>query len=156
MLLVLFNFISVKLEADGSNYLIWRNQFESILITSDLYDYVDGEPVQFINIDGEKGLNHEYYTSRKNNGFVMSYINATLSDRIFRSIVGCKSAREILLYLEKLILRQFFARKSLLRSQLHYIRRGNRSISDYIYEIKSISDSLAAIDHPVDDSDLVM
>ncbi|KAI3888569.1 hypothetical protein MKW92_024743 [Papaver armeniacum] len=153
------NFVSVTLREDGSNYLIWKNQFESILITTDLFEMVDGssvQPVKTIDLDGDILPNPLFIHWRKMNRFVMSCLNATLDETISRGIIGLSTARQIWVHLERLFTQQFSAKKSLLRSQLHSIKRGNKSISSYFNELKVITDSLAAIGERVDESDVVM
>lgn len=44
----------------------------------------------------------------------------------------------------------------MLRGRLQSVKRGSRSITEYLQEVKSIPDSLAAIKERVVDSDLVM
>ncbi|XP_026385018.1 uncharacterized protein LOC113280630 [Papaver somniferum] len=52
------NFVSSKL--DSTNYLVWKDQFESILITTDLCGHVTGddlEPIKEIVVDGVNTVN---------------------------------------------------------------------------------------------------
>ncbi|OVA07649.1 hypothetical protein BVC80_6731g1 [Macleaya cordata] len=77
------NFISIKL--DGSNYLLWKDQFEDILITTDLIGYVEGkikEPAKFVTIDGVESINPEYVSWRKFDRFVKSCLKATLTESV--------------------------------------------------------------------------
>jgi hypothetical protein len=43
-----------------------------------------------------------------------------------------------------------------LKEELTLIQRGNRSISEYLYMIKSLANEIALIDHPISDDDLTL
>ncbi|KAI4347817.1 hypothetical protein L6164_008598 [Bauhinia variegata] len=43
-----------------------------------------------------------------------------------------------------------------LKDKLAYTTRGSKSVSDYLHDIKSLTDELALISHPLDDVDLVI
>ncbi|XP_026428256.1 uncharacterized protein LOC113324142 [Papaver somniferum] len=114
------NFVSMKF--DGSNYLLWRDQFEGVLISTDLFGYVNGElvePPRNITVNGVETINQEW-----------------VSWRNFRT--------------------QYLAIKNMLRAQLHGIKKGNQSVVVYLQNIKTITDSFAAIGAKVSNEDLMM
>ncbi|KAI3880800.1 hypothetical protein MKX03_034701, partial [Papaver bracteatum] len=57
------------------------------------------------------------------NRFIMSCLNAIIDESISRWIIGLSSAREIWVYLERKFIQKFGAKKSLLRSQFHSIKK---------------------------------
>ncbi|KAI3943038.1 hypothetical protein MKW92_000048, partial [Papaver armeniacum] len=69
--------------------------------------------------------------------------------------LGCTTAAEVWSYLAKEFSNQFCARRSMLRGQLQTIKRGARTIAEFVQEVKSISDSLAAINEKIVESDVV-
>ncbi|KAI3935864.1 hypothetical protein MKW92_042353 [Papaver armeniacum] len=149
----------ISLKLDDTNFLIWKNQMEPILISTDLIGYVDGSitsPPEFIK-DGESEiLNPAYFKWRKWDKYVLSCLNSTFSDSLSCSVLGCTTAAEVWSYLTKEFSNQFSARRSMLRGQLQTIKRGARIVAEYVQEVKSISDSLAAINDKVGESDIVM
>ncbi|KAF8389997.1 hypothetical protein HHK36_024517 [Tetracentron sinense] len=86
-------FVSVKL--DGLNYLLWKNQIQPILILQDLFGFVDGSlpsPLLFL----ENGLpNPAFLSWKRSDNYVMSCINATLTEGILAQTVGLNSSRAI-------------------------------------------------------------
>ncbi|XP_043721002.1 uncharacterized protein LOC122668512 [Telopea speciosissima] len=87
--------------------------------------------------------------------FVRACINATLSEFLSSHILGLHSAKQVWDALAELFYQQSTARKSYLRSELHSINKGSSTITEYLHKVKSLADSLAAIDERVKDSDLV-
>lgn len=144
------NFVTSKL--DDSNYLIWKNQMESILICTDLFGFIDGSitpPSPSILVGFTEVLNPEYLKWRKWDRFVMSCLNATFTPSVSSAIIGLSTSKQVWLSLAKNFSDQFVARKNLSRNQLHSIKRSSSSMSDYLLRLKEIADSLAAINEHV-------
>ncbi|XP_026378223.1 myb-like protein I [Papaver somniferum] len=81
--------------------------------------------------------------------------DSSTQDR-YSDVLGLSTAREIWEYIETTCTTQFASRKSMLRNQLQSIRRGNRSVEEYLQQIKSITDNLASINEKVSNSDIIM
>ncbi|RZC62572.1 hypothetical protein C5167_024320 [Papaver somniferum] len=152
-----YKFCSAKLGPD--NYFIWRDQFETILISVDLFGYVDGEirePPREVIVDGSVVINPRWLYWRKVDRFVASCFKATFTDTISGDVLGLSSATEIWIYLETSFRNQFSARRNMLHNQLSGIRKGNLSILVYLQTIKTLADSLAVIGERVSEADLTM
>ncbi|XP_026432754.1 uncharacterized protein LOC113330109 [Papaver somniferum] len=151
------NFVSLKL--DNTNFILWRDQFESILITTDLYGHVNGEiqkPGERVMINGVLSLNPRWVYSRKMDKFVVSCLKATFTSAISGDVLGLTTTREIWEYLQSCFKTQYRVRKNMLRAQLFGIRKRNLHILVYLQKIKKIADSVAAIGEKVNESDLIM
>ncbi|XP_026379996.1 uncharacterized protein LOC113274813 isoform X1 [Papaver somniferum] len=151
------NFVSTKL--GPNNFLLWRDQMESILVSTDLFGYVIGdvqEPVKQIEINGVLSLNPEWLCWRKIDCFVTSCMKATFTDSVSGDVLGLSTAQEIWAYLEISFKSRFMASKSMLRNQLHNIKKGNLTFLVYLHNIKNIANSLAAIGERVNPYDLTM
>jgi hypothetical protein len=90
----IINYISIKL--DESNYLLWRSQFVPILVANDLYGYVDGSvtPLQTTikSTEGKVIPNPNFLSWRKVDQFVLSCMNATLTQGILAQTLGHSTA----------------------------------------------------------------
>ncbi|XP_026420737.1 uncharacterized protein LOC113316800 isoform X2 [Papaver somniferum] len=151
------NFVSAKL--GQNNFLLWRDQMESILVSTDLFGYVNGdivEAIKNVEVDGVLTLNPQWVIWRKIDCFVTSCMKATFIYSVSGDVLGLSTAMEIWAYLEITFRSQLMARKSMLKNQLHNIKKGNLTILVYLQNIKTIADSLAAIGEKMSDSDLVM
>lgn len=108
----------ISLKLDDSNYLIWKNQLESIFISTDLMGYVDGTiqpPPQVLKEGDTKTPNPSYLKWRKWDRYVNSRLNTTFSDSLSCFVLGCTIAAEVWSYLAKEFSNQFIARRSMLR-----------------------------------------
>ncbi|KAF3773461.1 hypothetical protein EJ110_NYTH47963 [Nymphaea thermarum] len=94
--------VSVKLNRD--NYLLWRSQLESVMISQDLMKFVDGSgeaPSEMIKRNDKDELNPEFAAWRKSDQLVLSWIKATVSEAVLGQIIRTHSAREAWVALEK-------------------------------------------------------
>ncbi|KAF7143314.1 hypothetical protein RHSIM_Rhsim05G0196600 [Rhododendron simsii] len=153
----IINYVSIRL--DETNYLLWRSQFVPILVANDLYGYVDGSispPSRTIQSSEGKNIpNAEFLSWRKTDQFVLSCINATLTQGLFAQVLGGSAAHEVWESLHSMFLEQSQARFDLLKGDIQSIQKGTSSISDYLNQLKHLADSLAALQHPVPDYELV-
>ena len=153
----IINYISIKL--DESNYLLWRSQFVPILIANDLYGYVNGSvtPPQTTikSTEGKEIPNPNFFSWCKVDQFVLSCINATLTQGILAQTLRHSTAHEVWESLHSMFLEQSQARFDLFKGDIQSIQKGTSSISKYLNRLKHIVDSLAALQHPVLDQELV-
>ncbi|KAF3792624.1 hypothetical protein EJ110_NYTH11173 [Nymphaea thermarum] len=130
-----------------SNYLTWKRQIVPFIKSHRLYGHIDGTipaPPQYIDrevkrtVVADQGggastgseIRFEYETVTENNPAYESTLATTYSQ--------VSEAR----FLQ-------------LRRQFQDIKRGTRTVLEYLNEIKSVSDQLAAIGHPISDKDKV-
>lgn len=153
----IINYVSIRL--DETNYLLWRSQFVPILVANDLYGYVDGSilppPKIKKSAEGKETSNPEFLSWRKTDQFVLSCINATLTQGILAQVLGDFTAYEVWQSLHSMFLEQSQARFDLLKGDIQSIQKGTASMSEYLNRLKHLADSLAAIQHPVPDKELV-
>ncbi|RWR76373.1 putative polyprotein [Cinnamomum micranthum f. kanehirae] len=132
------NLVSIKL--DRHNYLLWRSQFEPLLLSHDLMGFVDGSnlcPEKFAR-DNEKKLTStiapaflEWHRQDQN---LLSWIRATLSEHVLSQVIGLRTSRAAWVAIE-----QRFASLS----RAHTI------------ELKRQLQNLQKVGHLVDESDQV-
>ena len=70
-------------------------------------------------------------------------------------VLGLQSSKAISDALETLFQQQSQTRLYHLQDRLQNAKKGNKKVEDYLAEIKGIADKLAAINHPVKESELV-
>ncbi|KAF3777307.1 Retrovirus-related Pol polyprotein from transposon TNT 1-94 [Nymphaea thermarum] len=147
-----------------------------------LYGHIDGTtpaPPKYVNrevqktVVGDKGvgvsvgteISFEYETLPENNPeyevwlahdqSLVAYITSTLSEEVLGGIDDDLNALELWSTLATTYSQVSKARFLQLRRQFQDIRHGTRTVLEYLNEIKSVSDQLAAIGHPVSDKDKV-
>ncbi|KAB5537892.1 hypothetical protein DKX38_015425 [Salix brachista] len=147
--------ISVKL--DGSNYLGWVSQFLPVLRSNDLLSIVDGSkacPSKFlVDSNGQPTLtlDPKFVLWTKKDQYILSWLNATLSEIILPAVFGLNTSKEIWDLLANRFAAQNRSRITHLKRQLQNLQQGNKSCADYIQAAKSCANQLAAVGKPIDD-----
>ncbi|KAF3786359.1 hypothetical protein EJ110_NYTH25535, partial [Nymphaea thermarum] len=172
--------ISQKL--NYSNYLTWKRQIVPFIKSHRLYGHIDSTtpaPPQYIDrevkrtVVADQGggastgseIKFEYETITENNPAyevwlaqdqsLVAYITSTLSEEVLGGVDDDLTALELWSTLATTYSQVSEARFLQLRRQFQDIKRGTRTVLEYLNEIKSVSDQLAAIGHPVSDKDKV-
>ena len=144
--------VSIKLS--DTNYLIWSSQIVPVLKSHDLMGFVDGsEPCPSKSLDGS--LNPAYILWNKKDQYVLSWINATLSDKVLASVYGITSAREVWSSLANKFASQSRTRVHHLKRKLQTLHQGSMKCTDFLEKAKLVSDELAAVGKPLEDDDLM-
>jgi len=150
-------FISLKL--DSSNYLMWQSQVLPVLRSNDLLGIVDGtepSPPRFLtNEQGESIVNPEYTLWNKKDQFILSWINATLSEAVLATVYGLNTSRQVWSALASRFASQSRSRISHIKRQLQNLKQGSMTCSDFLRAAKVWADQLAAVGRPIDDEDLI-
>lgn len=90
---------------DGTNYPTWSFQCYPILQTYDLLDFVEGTKSCLAkfhpNSNGQVStdLNPAYVLWRKKDQFVMSWLNASLTNKVISTLYGLTTSRQVWLSL---------------------------------------------------------
>ncbi|KAF3776827.1 Retrovirus-related Pol polyprotein from transposon TNT 1-94 [Nymphaea thermarum] len=158
--------ISQKL--NHTNYLTWKRQIVPFIKSHRLYGHLNGTtpaPPEWImrevkNAAGQiqetvAEINPEYETWMAHDQSLVTYITSTLSEEVLAGVDDDLSALELWNVLATTYSQVSEARFLQLKRQIQDIKRGTRSVLEYIHEIKNVSDQLAIIGHPVSDKDKV-
>ncbi|KAF3771506.1 hypothetical protein EJ110_NYTH60120 [Nymphaea thermarum] len=100
-------------------------------------------------------INPEYETWMAHDQSLVAYITSTMSEEVLEDVDDDLSALELWNVLATTYSQVLEARFLQLKRQFQDIKRGTRSVLEYIHEIKNVSDQLAIIGHPVSDKDKV-
>ncbi|KAH6817574.1 hypothetical protein C2S51_001177 [Perilla frutescens var. frutescens] len=68
-------------------------------------------------------------------------------------VLGCSTAHEVWIALESAFSHSSKSRELMLKYDLQLMKKGSRSVAEYGRQFKALCDQLAAIGHPVDDTD---
>jgi transposase InsO family protein len=153
--------IFVKLNRD--NFLVWKTQLIPFLTGHDLMGYVDGSrespspTLSVVAADGTESStpNPAYQTWVQQDQLLLSTIISTLSESLISQVVGLSTSQAVWETLTRIFSSQSQARIMQIRYQLSTIKKGNLSVSDYFQKVKQLTDTLAAIDHPLQDCEII-
>uniref|UniRef100_A0A2N9H025 Retrotransposon gag domain-containing protein n=1 Tax=Fagus sylvatica TaxID=28930 RepID=A0A2N9H025_FAGSY len=79
----------------------------------------------------------------------------SLSETVLAHVVNCRTSRDVWLCLEKMFTSQSRARQMQLHHQISTLKKGDSFIADYFHKFTTLVDTLAAIEHPLSDYQLV-
>jgi hypothetical protein len=91
--------VTTKLK--GPNYMSWTTQFPPALSTHDLLGMVDGSEVcpSKYDVDAEgkltSTLNPNFLVWQKKDQFVLAWLKATLSKKVFSMVYGLNTAQQV-------------------------------------------------------------
>ncbi|PRQ31757.1 putative RNA-directed DNA polymerase [Rosa chinensis] len=148
-----------------SNYLVWLPQLKPYLHGAKLGGYIDGsipersatktqpasegKPATII-----PNLKHEtWFTTDQQ---IVSILTTSLSENVARLTIGFDTSKGIWDCLARHFSQKSVASATSLKLQLFDLQKGSQSVDEYLQQAKSIADSLASINQPVSDADLVV
>ena len=158
--LVAFNVNSqVPLKLTSKNYAAWRIQFNSLLFGYNLYGYIDGSlpcPPTTIIPEGSTSAipNPAYLHWFCQDQLILNAIVGSLSATLIPFISASKTSNEAWTTLLKAYATPSRGRIQQYRSHLNNPKLGNRTITDYMHEIKGNIDALALMNVIIDFDEL--
>uniref|UniRef100_A0A2N9GAK2 Reverse transcriptase Ty1/copia-type domain-containing protein n=1 Tax=Fagus sylvatica TaxID=28930 RepID=A0A2N9GAK2_FAGSY len=152
--------ITIKLTRD--NYLLWKAQIIPYLRGQHLYGFIDGTkpaPASSLAVPNSGTTaalpNPDFYIWHTQDQMILSALISSLSETVLAHVVKCNTSRDVWLCLERMFTSQSRARSMQLHHQISTLKKGDSSMADFYQKFTSVADTLAAIDQPLKDFDLV-
>ncbi|KAI5328775.1 hypothetical protein L3X38_028172 [Prunus dulcis] len=134
-----------------TNYPSWRAQFNALLYGYDLMGYVDGSS---LCPSTTQPVLRTFWI--RQDQLLLHAILASVSPQVISLIASAKTSKEAWDKLLRLFASKARARVLGLKERLTLLRRENKSVSEYLQEVRVIADELAIIDVPLSDDDLLL
>lgn len=141
---------------NDSNFPVWKKQIETTLFGYNLLCYLTGELSQPAQFTSDKILNPDYQLWSRQDQFILSALLGSCIETIQPSISTALTSKEAWEKLQKLYANKSRSHVLALKAKLMQNPRGNRSISEYMQDVRATADSLALVDCPVSDEDLFL
>uniref|UniRef100_A0A2N9FGM0 Reverse transcriptase Ty1/copia-type domain-containing protein n=1 Tax=Fagus sylvatica TaxID=28930 RepID=A0A2N9FGM0_FAGSY len=100
-------------------------------------------------------INPEFTQWQLQDQIVLSALISSLSEKVIAHVVRCTTSRDLWATLERMFTAQSQARLMQIHYQLSTLRKGSTSISDFFQTFTGLADTLAAIDQPLPEFQLV-
>ncbi|XP_020412864.1 uncharacterized protein LOC109947331 [Prunus persica] len=145
------HFLSLKLTP--TNFLLWKTQFEPILISHDLeglIDRTDTAPPSTVGEGNTSQSNPEFISWRKRDQMLRSWIIASLTEDVMPHIVGTSTSSQAWKALTQAFGSRTNTRLLQLHTQLQNFSKGDLPVATYFQKAKLIADQLAATGKPLD------
>ncbi|CAH9145317.1 unnamed protein product [Cuscuta epithymum] len=145
--------VTIKLKA-VEDYITWRTQIESFLVSQGVFNFVDGStqvpPMYTVDFNNHRIINTDYYHWLRVDQTIRSWIFATLTRDVLIDVHELKHSFEIWERLQNRFRSASLARSMTLKRQLSNTKKKeNHSMESYLREIHVLVGELAAINSPM-------
>ncbi|KAF5451062.1 hypothetical protein F2P56_031361 [Juglans regia] len=86
---------------------------------------------------------------------ILSALNSSLFETVLAHVIKCHTSHQVWSTLERMFTSTSRARSMNLHYQLATLKKGGSSVSDYFHKFTTIADTLAAVDQPLNEFELV-
>lgn len=142
------------------NYPVWRKQVETTLISLAYEDFILGDsnmpPKQIKDSENKSIANPEYLLWFRKDQMLLSAILGSCSESIQPLISSASTAREAWQRLFSSFASTSRSRIISLKSKLAKNPKGNRTVTEFLQEMRSLADDLALAQSPVSEEDLMV
>ncbi|KAL4376814.1 hypothetical protein GQ457_02G042250 [Hibiscus cannabinus] len=138
---------SISIRLDETNYLLWRQQVLFTIESLDLSSHIEGTsvmPPQYVLVNGEKVPNPLFSSFKQQDSALCSRLLASISISILPSLVSCRTAFEIWEKIQQVFSVSSTTKIMHLHCSLKNLRKRDQGMREYLVQIQSVCDSLAA------------
>ncbi|KAL4388756.1 hypothetical protein GQ457_09G027860 [Hibiscus cannabinus] len=146
---------SISIRLDETNYLLWRQQILFTIESLDLSSHIDGTsvvPPQCVLVNGEKVPNPQFASFKQQDSALCSWLLASISLSILPSLVSCRTAFEIWEKVQQIFSVSSTTKIMHLHCSLKNLRKRDQGMREYLAQIQSVCDSLAACGNPLSET----
>ncbi|KAI0515851.1 hypothetical protein KFK09_008519 [Dendrobium nobile] len=151
---------TVPNQLSPDNYPLWRSQILKICRANGLESFLDSQspiPVKIvIRSDGSSASNPLYHQWLLNNQNLAAAMCSTISASILPYVLNLETTAAIWLNLQTRFQSTNRSKVIQLKNELHHISLKNLTMVQYLNEIKSLVDQIAAAGAKVDEEDIIL
>ncbi|KAK2414066.1 hypothetical protein QL285_036702 [Trifolium repens] len=149
--------LSIKL--DDKNFLLWNQQVEGVIISHKLHRFVVNPTIP-AKYDSESDREQDKVSEAYDKWLVQdqmlfTWLLSTLAESVLPRTVGCRHAFQVWEQIHKYCNAHLKAKVRQLRSELKTIKKGTKSITEYVLRIRAIADTLLSIGDSVTEQDQI-
>jgi hypothetical protein len=155
---------NLHIKLSKGNFMAWKTHTLAYIKGQDAYRFLDGssQPPQTIpNPSTDAGapatiVNPEFLVWNQRDQMILNILISTLTEPYVVHAVGSVSSAALWSTLLSMFASQARARVMQIYFQLATVKKGSNSITEYFQTIKTLSDTLAAIEQPLNDFESVV
>lgn len=147
-----------QVKLTNSNYAQWRDDISDLLFGLELSHFIDGSaekpsiPASGAT-DGQRAAALKW---ERQDRLLRHSLSASMSDAIRPYIASARTSRAVWTSLEQIFGSKTRSRVIGLKEQLHHISQGDRSVTEYLHQVRQIAEELSHIDGAVGKEDLTL
>ncbi|KAF5458061.1 hypothetical protein F2P56_022125 [Juglans regia] len=108
-----------------------------------------------LNGQDEVQVNPSFHHWHLQDQLILSALSSSLFEKTLSHVVKCKTSREMWLSLERMFASTTHAWITNILFQLATLKKGALFIADYFQQFSTLADTLAAVDRPLNDYELI-
>jgi histone deacetylase 1/2 len=150
---------ALTIKLDENNFLLWSQQVNGVITAHNLHRFVVNPeiPLQYANVadrlDGKNSDEYQQWLFKDQSLF--TWLLSTISDNVLPRVLSCKHSHEVWEKIHKYFNSVLKSRARQLRSELKNTKKLARSVNEYLLRIKSIVNSLIAVEDIVSEQEQV-
>ncbi|KAL9432747.1 hypothetical protein AB3S75_027714 [Citrus x aurantiifolia] len=148
----------VSIQLSPSNFLLWRSQVLPLARSLGVLHHLtekEKSTAEVVDESGDKVPNPKLDAWINNDSLLTSRLLGNMTEEVLGMVVGAESAYEVWSSLEEQLLPMTREKVVHLTDQLQTLKKGSLTMDEYLRKFKTICDSLAAVNKPLDDVDKV-
>ncbi|KAI0498499.1 hypothetical protein KFK09_019387 [Dendrobium nobile] len=150
--------ISTQLSTE--NHPIWKSQILKLFSANGFEGFLTGTNVkpqkQLLATDGTVSLNPLYQTWMLVDQNLAAALYSTISQSFLPYVLNLETSHEIWLTIEKRLQSTNRSRQLQLKSELHHVQKGEKSMVQYLSEIKQKVDAITTAGSTIDPQDILL
>ncbi|KAL4376423.1 hypothetical protein GQ457_02G023530 [Hibiscus cannabinus] len=142
----LFSTQKINVTLDDQNYLLWHQHVYLTIKTHRLLKFIDSSdqtPPKYVTRNGVVCINPEFELFEEHDGALATWLLYTVSQSVLSHLIGLNTASGIWHTLHRLYNSKTTSRLMSYRRLLHYQKKGDLSMQEFLMKIKSLCDNLA-------------
>ena len=147
----LSHLISVKL--DEKNFKQWKQQIEGVIRGYKLQQFVTTPLVPPRLLSGTDpvtgGANPAFFDWEQQDALICTWLLSTISDSLLPKLVDCTYSWQVWTEVHRHFTTLLATKARQLRSELRYLTKGSRTITEFLVRVREISEALVSIGDPV-------
>lgn len=144
---------------DASNFANWKAQFSSLMYGYDIYACMDGKtlpPPRTTTVDNQETSKPQYKIWFRQDHLIRNAMMASIDSTITSIIVVSATSKHAWDALHNIYANKSHTRIFSLRNTLTKVSKDNKSIVEYLREVRTITDELATAGALVTNEELVV
>lgn len=150
---------SITFKLSRKNFRAWKRQVTTLLAGIEVMGHIDGTtPIQTetINNNGVSAPNPEYTKWFTLDQLIINLLLSSMTEADSISFASYETARTLWVAIESQFNNTSRSHVMSVKNQIQRCTKGDKSITDYLFSVKSLADELAVIDKSLSDDDITL
>lgn len=153
-----FNSTHFPFKLNQSNYLTWKSSVTFLLVAHSLLGFVDGTITEHdLPTTGATETQKTTHTKRQTQDHAIKHaLMSSITKTVVPFIASAKTSRDIWQSLQNIFCHKSRSHILNLKTEIQHAKQGSQSVTEYLYHLQTIPDTLNNLGKPVDPEDFIL